>query len=92
MSRDSNINQFIPLHFYEVGERLPDDDSYKIVIYKTGIQPFFGKEVDFAIANYDSSEKKWTSDHLYEIDKIIAWASFSPEWVTGNYPGEWGKQ
>lgn len=87
MSRDSNINQFIPLHFYEVTEKLPDEDSYKIVIYKTSL---FDK--DFAIANYDSFDKKWTTDHLYEIDKIIAWASFSPEWVIGSYPGGWSKQ
>ena len=91
MSRDSNINQFIPLHFYEISERLPDDASYKIVIYKTS---FFDKEFDFAIASYDSFDKKWTTDHLYEIDKIIAWATFSPGWVTGteNFPEKWSEQ
>ena len=74
------LNNPIPLHFYEVSERLPDDDSYKIVIYKTTL---FDKEFDFAIASYDSFDKKWTTDHLYEIDKIVAWASFSPDWVLG---------
>lgn len=34
MSRDSNINQFIPLHFYEVSEKLPDDELEKIVIVR----------------------------------------------------------
>ena len=90
MSRDSNINQFIPLHFYEVTERLPDDDSYKIVIYKTQLPD---KKIDFAIAFYDEfNGKKWETDHLYELIGVIAWASFSPEWVTGTYPGEWSKQ
>ena len=91
MSRDSNINQFIPLHFYEPSERMPEmteTDDYKIVIVKT----YNG--IDFRIAYYDVINRKWYDDHNYPIenDKVIAWASFSPEWVTGTYPGEWGKQ
>lgn len=91
MSRDSNINQFIPLHFYEVGERLPDDDLEKIVIVKTA---YMGDLV--FLSRYDTSRKIWTYPHesmeQYFSDHVIAWASFSPEWVTGTYPGEWGKQ
>lgn len=85
MSRESNINQFIPLHFYEVGERLPDDETNKIVICNDG---------EFCIGFYVHINDAWYVDNLNFdcIYNVIAWASFSPEWVTGTYPGEWGKQ
>ena len=90
MSRDSNINQFIPLHFYEPSEKLPADDDWKIVIVKT----YNKKKTDFRIASWYENDNKWYDDHLYGIEKdyVIAWASFSPDWVVGTYPGEWGKQ
>lgn len=90
MSRDSNINQFIPLHFYEPSENLPDSDEWKIVIVKT-----YDKEYTyFIIAYYYETERKWYDYNLYAIDRddVVAWASFSAGWVTGTYPGEWGKQ
>ena len=93
MSRESNINQFIPLHFYEPRERMPEiteTDDYKIVIVRT----FNKTNIDYRMAYYDVIDDKWYDDHLYQIEKddVIAWASFSPEWVTGTYPGEWSKQ
>ena len=85
MNRDSNINQFIPLHFYEVGEKLPADDENKIVIYE--VPGGFSA----AIGYYNNHYNYWF-DSDGTIEDVIAWASFSPEWVTGTYPGEWGKQ
>ena len=86
MRRDSNINQFIPLHFYEVSERLPEDDSYKIVICDDG---------EFCFGYYFSECKVWaTMDECIPIENVIAWASFSPGWVTGSesFPEKWSTQ
>lgn len=87
MCKDSNINQFIPLHFYEVTEKLPDNDEWKIVIC-------FDKETDeydFKIAYYSEKFELWFDEQSF-IAHTIAWASFSPEWVIGRYPGKWGTQ
>ena len=92
MRRDSKINQFIPLHFYEPGEKLPDTDDWKIVIVKT----YDKEKTDFRIAYYYETERKWYDDHLYPIerDDVVAWASFSSGWVTGSesFPEKWGSQ
>lgn len=76
------LNNPIPLHFYSPEERMPDKDdwTYKIVVRKSTLTDSF---YDFCIAQYYRNEDKWTDDNLYEIDNIIAWASFSPEWVLG---------
>lgn len=93
MRRDSKINQFIPLHFYEPCEKLPEDDSYKIVITHT---PLTTSGYDFRIANYDKNEKCWYDDGLYKImfADVIAWATFSAGWVTGSesFPEKWNNQ
>ena len=86
MRRDSNINQFIPLHFYEPSEKLPDDNGCKIIIYKS----IYGElGCDFACF----SGKRWYS-LIGIMDDVIAWASFSPGWVTGSesFPEKWGSQ
>lgn len=95
MSRDSKINQFIPLHFYEPSEKLPDKDdwTYKIVVRKSSLTD---SGYDFSIAQYYRNDDTWVDDHLYEIDNVnvIAWASFSAGWVTGSesFPEKWGCQ
>lgn len=75
------MNNPINLHFYRPAEQLPDDDDWKIVIVKT----YDKRKTDFRIATYSEDWNEWNDDHLYQIDRddIIAWASFSPEWVIG---------
>ena len=75
------MNNPISLHFYSPKEMLPDDDDWKIVIVKT----YDKRKTDFRIATYSADWNEWNDDHLYQIDRddIIAWASFSPEWVVG---------
>lgn len=75
------LNNPIPLHFYSTKDRLPADDDWKIVIVKT----YDKRKMDFRIASYSDEFDEWEDDHLYNIDNddIIAWASFSPEWVLG---------
>lgn len=75
------LNNPIPLHFYSPEERLPHDDDWKIVIVKTHDM----RKTDFRIATYSDKWDEWDDDHMYHIDNddIIAWASFSPEWVLG---------
>lgn len=86
MRRDSNINQFIPLHFYEPSEKLPTDEELKIVICKT--QKGF---LSWNRAYYDKSGYWHGSGSM---SNVIAWASFSPGWVTGSesFPEKWGCQ
>lgn len=88
MSRDSNINQFIPLHFYEPSEKLPDDDLYKICV--TCVK--YDENYHTRYLWYNEEKNTWYYGSNPACDHVIAWASFSPEWVTGTYPGEWGKQ
>lgn len=86
MRRDSNINQFIPLHFYEVTERVPDDEHDKIVVVDNN---------NFFIAWYSLIYKTWqTTEECRPINCVIAWATFSPGWVTGseNFPEKWSEQ
>ena len=74
------LNNPIPLHFYSPEERLPDDNQFKIVIYRkeSGDYP--------QLAKYFPNVNQW-----YGVDDparvcglpVIAWASFSPEWVLG---------
>lgn len=68
----------ITLHFYSPEEQLPDNDDWKIVIVKT-----CNNKMDFRIASYSDKFEEWEDDHLYYIDNgdIIAWATFSPDWV-----------
>ena len=75
------LNNPIPLHFYSPEERLPEDDDWKIVIVKT----YDKRKTNFRIATYYDQYDEWNDDHLHQIDNddIIAWASFSPEWVLG---------
>lgn len=91
MCRESKINQFIPLHFYEVSEKLPDDDLEKIVILHTA---FMGDLV--FLSRYDTSRKMWEYRYKdmeqYFSEHVVAWATFDAEWVTGSYPGKWGTQ
>ena len=92
MSRDSNINQFIPLHFYEVNEREPEEDQRVIVLY-TDMSGNI--QADFALFWVN----KYTKKGSFFIDECgcvsaIAWATFSPGWVTGteNFPEKWSEQ
>lgn len=91
MCKDSNINQFIPLHFYEVTEKLPDDNMEKIVIVSTA----FMDDLIF-ISRYDTSRNIWEYRYKdmeqYFSDHVVAWATLEAEWVTGSYPGKWGTQ
>lgn len=75
------MNNPINLHFYRPAEQMPDDDDWKIVIVKTHDI----RKTDFRIATYSDEWDVWNDDHFYQIDRddIIAWASFSPEWVIG---------
>lgn len=69
----------IALHFYSPEEQLPNDDDWKIVIVKT----YDPRKMDFRIATYSDDWNEWDDDHMYHIDNddIIAWATFSPDWV-----------
>ena len=63
----------IALHFYSPEELLPDDNGCKIIIYKSA----FGElACDFACF----SGKRWYS-LVGIMDDIIAWATFSPDWL-----------
>lgn len=74
------MNNPISLHFYSPEERLPEDGSYKIIICEDG-------EFDFGF--YDSEYKLWaTMNEFIPMDNVIAWASFSPEWVIGGNNNE----
>ena len=86
MRRDSKINQFIPLHFYEPSEKLPEDGECKIIVYKAACG-----DITYDVACYNKN--RWYS-LVGIIDDIIAWASFSPGWVTGSesFPEKWGSQ
>lgn len=102
MRRDSKINQFIPLHFYEPDEKMPADDSKVILIYiKTGDTPTYYYTVMALYKEYgEISPRFYTSvtnrfiDPKDERIKIIAWATFNPGWVTGfeSFPEKWGSQ
>ena len=92
MRRDSNINQFIPLHFYELSEKLPEEDQRVIVIYTSNTGDI---QCDFALYWVN----KYTNAGSFFIEECgcvsaIAWASFSPGWVTGSesFPEKWGSQ
>ena len=73
------INNPVTLHFYSPEEMLPDNDDWKIVIVKR--HDILKR--DFRIATYSEKFDEWEDDHLYNIDNedIIAWATFSPDWV-----------
>lgn len=73
------INNPVTLHFYNPEEQLPDTDEWKIVIVKT----YDKAKMDFRIVSYSYEDRKFYDDHLYPIEKedVIAWATFSPEWV-----------
>lgn len=70
----------ISLHFHSPEELLPDDGLEKIVILST---EYMGDLV--FLSRYDTSRKIWTYSHedmeQYFSDHVIAWATFSPEWV-----------
>lgn len=67
------IKNPVTLHFYSTEEQLPDDDSYKIVICSDG---------SFDFGFYDSEYKVWaTMNECIQMYNVIAWATFSPEWV-----------
>ena len=69
------MNNPINLHFYSPEEKLPDDEELKIVICKT--------QKGFVSWNraYYSSIGFWHGSG--SMSNVIAWASFSPEWVVG---------
>jgi len=73
-SQRIQLNNPIPLHFYSPEERLPEDEDLKIVICKT--QKGF---VSWNRAYYDGH---WWHG-AGSLSNVIAWASFSPEWVVG---------
>lgn len=79
MKHNTCINNPITLHFYSPEEQLPETDDWKIVIVKT----YDKRKIDFIIASYYEEDNKWYDDHLYGIEKddVIAWATFSLEWV-----------
>lgn len=68
------LNNPIPLHFYSPAERVPNDMSLKIVVCRTkkGI-------LTWNRAYYDG--RFWVGSG--SMSGVIAWASFSPEWVVG---------
>lgn len=74
------INNPVSLHFYSTEERLPDDFMEKIVIVRTNSMG----DLVF-LSRYDNSRKIWTYSHEdmeeYFSNHVIAWASFSPDWV-----------
>ena len=83
-SQKIRLNNPIPLHFYSPEERLPGPQSTIIAIlfnryyeYKHygKYRPVFSTGEDF-IAVYTDKDNDNRND-------IIAWASFSPEWVVG---------
>lgn len=82
--RIPQLNNPIPLHFYSPAERLPNPQSTIIAIlynpyaeYKHfgKYRPMFSTGEDFINAYEDENNDC--------RDEIIAWASFSPEWVLG---------
>ena len=92
MRRDSKINQFIPLHFYELSEKLPEEDQRVIVIYTSSTGDI---QCDFALYWVN----KYTNEGAFFIEECgcvsaIAWATFNPGWVTGtdSFPEKWGSQ
>lgn len=86
------LNNPIPLHFYSPEERLPADGSKVVLIYiKTDDTPtyyytvmalykIYGEEHPRFYTNF--IETHWL-DPRDERIKIIAWATFWPEWVLG---------
>lgn len=72
--RIPQLNNPITLHFYSPEERLPADEELKIVICKT--QKGF---VSWNRAYYDGHW--WHGSG--SLSNVIAWASFSTEWVLG---------
>lgn len=75
------MNNPISLHFYSPEERLPEDDENKIVIYKVP------GGVSTGIGYYNNHYNYWF-DSDGTIEDVIAWASFSPEWVIGGNNNE----
>lgn len=92
MRRTDTINHFIALNFYEVGEKLPEEDQRVIVIYTSSTGDI---QCDFALYWVN----KYTNEGTFFIEECgcvsaIAWATFSPEWVTGDekLPEKWSEQ
>jgi len=81
-SQRIQLNNPIPLHFYSPEERLPDDELQKIVIVRGS---YMGDLV--FLSHYDTLRKIWRYPcedmEQYFSNHVIAWASFSPEWVLG---------
>lgn len=86
------LNNPIPLHFYSPEERMPADDSKVVLIYiKTGDTPTYYYTVMALYKSYGENHPRFYTNYIETnwidlIDdriKIIAWASFSPEWVLG---------
>ena len=83
-SQKIQLNNPIPLHFYSPEERLPDPKStiiarlfnrYAEYKHFGKYRPVFSTGEDFIAVYMDEDNDN--------RDEIIAWASFSPEWVLG---------
>lgn len=82
--RIPQLNNPIPLHFYSPEERLPEPHSTIIAILHNlygeyshygKYRPVFSTGADF-IKAYEDVNNDCRSE-------MLAWASFSPEWVLG---------
>lgn len=78
------LNNPIPLHFYSPEERLPYPESTIIAILHNPYKEYahFGKYRPVFSLGRDFIEAYEDKDNDCR-NEIIAWASFSPEWVLG---------
>lgn len=90
--RIPELNNPIPLHFYSPEERLPADGSKVVLIYIKYLDtPVYYYTVmalykDQGVRRptfYANVFNEGLNAEGNERIKIIAWASFSPEWVLG---------
>jgi len=78
-SKKIQLNNPIPLHFYSPEERMPADDDYKICIVMTE----YDGRCKWRRLWYDKETDTWKFAGFTSVKNVIAWASFSPDWVVG---------